>query len=99
MRVQRYSNVQHIVSRVVGRIKRGLNSFDLFKAVFPAGTVTGAPKVRAMEIIGELEPANRGPYAGAVGYFSHNGNADFAITILTLCAQNNRCYIQSGSGI
>jgi len=99
MRVQRYSHVQHIVSRVVGRIKKGLGPFDLFRAVFPAGTVTGAPKVRAMEIIGELEPANRGPYAGAVGYFSHNGNTDFAITIRTLCAQNNQCYIQSGSGI
>src|SRR6266705_4275056 len=99
MKVQSYSHVQHIVSRVVGRIRKGLDSFDLFRAVFPAGTVTGAPKVRAMEIIGGLEPANRGPYAGAVGYFSHNGNADFAITIRTLCAQNNQCYIQSGSGI
>jgi anthranilate synthase component I len=99
MKVQAYSHIQHIVSRVVGRIRRGLSSFDLFKAVFPAGTVTGAPKVRAMELIEELEPSSRGPYAGAVGYFASNGNADFAITIRTLCAQDDRCYIQSGSGI
>ena len=99
MRVQSYSHVQHIVSRVVGRIRKELDAFDLFKAVFPAGTVSGAPKVRAMEIIEELETTNRGPYAGAVGYFSPNGNADFAITIRTLCAQDGYCYVQSGSGI
>ena len=99
MKVQGYSHVQHIVSRVVGKLRRGLDALDLFKAVFPAGTVTGAPKIRAMKLIHELEPASRGPYAGAVGYFSNNGNADFAITIRTLCAQDNQCYIQSGSGI
>ncbi len=99
MQVQSYSHVQHIVSRVVGRIERKLSAFDLFRAVFPAGTVTGAPKVRAMEIIDELETVSRGPYAGAVGYFSANGNADFAITIRTLCAVGGYCYIQSGSGI
>ncbi len=99
MKVQSYSHVQHIVSRVIGRIRKGLDSFDLFRAVFPAGTVTGAPKVRAMELIEELERDSRGPYAGAVGYFSANGSADFAITIRTLCAQDNYCYIQSGSGI
>ncbi len=99
MKVQSYSHVQHIVSRVVGRLRNNLNSFDLFRAVYPAGTVTGAPKVRAMEIIEELETVARGPYAGAVGYFSANGNADFAITIRTLCAQNGYAYVQSGAGI
>ena len=99
MKVQSYSHVQHIVSRVTGELSKGLTSLDLFRAVFPAGTVSGAPKVRAMQIIEELEPVARGPYAGAVGYFSANGNADFAITIRTLCAQNNICYLQSGSGI
>ena len=99
MRVQSYSHVQHIVSRVVGRLKKPLTASDLFRAVFPAGTVTGAPKVRAMEIIAELETVPRGPYAGAVGYFSANGNADFAITIRTLCANDGYCYIQSGAGI
>ncbi|HJW65957.1 MAG TPA: chorismate-binding protein, partial [Candidatus Bathyarchaeia archaeon] len=74
-------------------------SFDAFKAVFPAGTVSGAPKPRAMEIIDELEPARRGPYAGAVGYFSYNGNADFAITIRTLFADKNDAHIQAGAGI
>ncbi len=99
LRVQSYSHVQHIVSRVTGQLQRGSTSMDLFRAVFPAGTVSGAPKVRAMEIIQELELVARGPYAGAVGYFSANGNADFAITIRTLCAQDGFCYLQSGSGI
>ncbi len=99
MKVQAYSHVQHIVSRVLGRLRRGLGSFELFKAVFPAGTVTGAPKLRAMEIIEELETVERGPYAGAVGYFSANGNADFAITIRTVYAKDGYCYLQSGAGI
>ncbi len=99
MRVQGYSHVQHIVSRVTGQLRRNATSFDLFRAVFPAGTVSGAPKVRAMEIIEELETTTRGPYAGAVGYFSANGSADFAITIRTLCAQDGYCYLQSGAGI
>jgi anthranilate synthase component I len=99
MQVHQFSHVQHIVSQVVGDLKDGLESFDAFKAVFPAGTVSGAPKVRAMEIIEELEPSRRGPYAGAVGYFSCNGNADFAITIRTLFAQGNSAYIQAGAGI
>ena len=99
MKVQSYSHVQHIVSRVTGQLQNGLTSLDLFRAVFPAGTVSGAPKVRAMEIIQQLEPVARGPYAGAVGYFSANGNADFAITIRTLCAQDGFCYLQSGAGI
>jgi len=99
MKVHQYSHVQHIVSQVVGELKDNLQSYDALRAVFPAGTVSGAPKVRAMEIIDELEPAKRGPYAGAVGYFSYNGNADFAITIRTLFADKNQAYIQAGAGI
>ncbi|MBO0888270.1 anthranilate synthase component I family protein, partial [Candidatus Bathyarchaeota archaeon] len=99
MKVQSYSHVQHIVSKVTGQLRREVSSLDLLQSVFPAGTVSGAPKIRAMQIIQELEPTARGPYAGAVGYFSNNGNADFAITIRTLCAQNNDCYIQAGAGI
>ncbi|HET7404554.1 MAG TPA: chorismate-binding protein, partial [Candidatus Bathyarchaeia archaeon] len=82
-----------------GRLRRDATSFDLFRSVFPAGTVSGAPKPRALEIISELESTPRGPYAGAVGYFSNNGSADFAITIRTLTAQDGYCYLQSGSGI
>jgi anthranilate synthase component 1 len=99
MQVQRYSHVQHIVSRVIGDLKEDCDSFDALRAVFPAGTVSGAPKVRAMEIIEELEPVRRGPYAGAVGYFSYNGNSDFAITIRTLFANKNQAHIQAGAGI
>jgi anthranilate synthase component 1 len=99
MAVQKYSHVQHIVSRVAGRLKAECDAIDVFKAIFPAGTVSGAPKKRAMEIIDELEPCRRGPYAGAVGYFSYNGNADFAITIRTLVANQNRGFIQAGAGI
>ncbi len=99
MKVHRYSHVQHIVSQVVGNLKANLQSYDALRAVFPAGTVSGAPKVRAMEIIDELEPSKRGPYAGAVGYFSYNGNADFAITIRTLFANGDKAYIQAGAGI
>jgi len=99
MKVHQYSHVQHIVSQVVGELKENLQSYDALRAVFPAGTVSGAPKVRAMEIIDELEPTQRGPYAGAVGYFSYNGNADFAITIRTLFADKKDAYIQAGAGI
>ena len=99
MQVHQYSHVQHIVSRVIGDLKDECNAHDALKAVFPAGTVSGAPKVRAMEIIEELEPTRRGPYAGAVGYFSYNGNADFAITIRTLVANGEKAYIQVGAGI
>ncbi len=99
MKVHQYSHVQHIVSQVVGELKENLQSYDALRAVFPAGTVSGAPKVRAMEIIDELEPTQRGPYAGAVGYFSYNGNADFAITIRTLFADKKNAYIQAGAGI
>jgi anthranilate synthase component I len=97
--VQQFSHVQHIVSRVVGTLRPEFDSFDAMRAMFPAGTVSGAPKPRAMEIIDELEPVRRGPYAGALGYFSFNGNADFAITIRTLVARGTKCSIQSGAGI
>jgi anthranilate synthase component 1 len=99
MKVHRYSHVQHIVSQVVGDLRDDYECYDALSAVFPAGTVSGAPKVRAMEIIEELEPTRRGPYAGAVGYFSYNGNADFAITIRTLFADRDKAYIQAGAGI
>jgi anthranilate synthase component 1 len=99
MEVHEYSHVQHLVSRVVGKLKPECDSYDALRAIFPAGTVSGAPKVRAMEIIEEAEPTRRGPYAGAVGYFSFNGNSDFAITIRTLVAQGGKAYIQVGGGI
>ncbi len=99
MKVHQYSHVQHIVSRVVGNLRDNCDCYDALRAVFPAGTVSGAPKVRAMEIIEELEPTKRGPYAGAVGYFSYNGNADFAITIRTLIVNGEKAHIQVGAGI
>ena len=99
MKVHQYSHVQHIVSRVVGKLRDEFDAYDALRAVFPAGTVSGAPKIRAMEIIEELEPTRRGPYAGAVGYFSYNGNADFAITIRTLVANGENGHIQVGAGI
>jgi anthranilate synthase component 1 len=99
MDVREFSHVQHIVSHVVGEIKNGADCFDVMRATFPAGTVTGAPKVRAIEIIDSLEESPRGPYAGAVGYFSFNGNSDFAIAIRTLFANGAKCYIQTGAGI
>jgi len=99
MKVYQYSHVQHIVSRVTGKLRRGCDCYDALRAVFPAGTVSGAPKIRAMEIIEESEPSRRGPYAGALGYFSYNGNADFAIIIRTLVADEDKAYIQAGAGI
>lgn len=99
MEVERYAHVMHIVSRVEGILKPGMDSFDLFMSAFPAGTVTGAPKIRAMEIISQLEPSPRGPYAGAVGYFGFNGNMDFCITIRTIAVIKNRLSIQVGAGI
>ncbi len=99
MVVERFSHVQHIVSRVEGELAAGLDPFDAMAALFPAGTVSGAPKVRAMEIIAELEPEPRGPYAGIVGYFSTNGNMDSAITIRTIFARGKRLYLQAGAGI
>ncbi len=99
MTVHQYSHVQHIVSRVAGNLREDCDCYDALRAIFPAGTVSGAPKVRAMEIIEESEPVRRGPYAGAVGYFSYNQNADFAIAIRTLVASGNKAYVQVGAGI
>lgn len=99
MGVEKYSHVMHIVSNVVGRLRKGLTAFDVLRASFPAGTVTGAPKVRAMEIIEELEPFRRGLYAGAVGYFDLQGNMDFCITIRTILMRRGEAFIQAGAGI
>ena len=99
MSVKRFSHVQHIVSHVTGQLQEDNDSYDALKAVFPAGTVSGAPKVRAMEIIDELEPERREAYAGAVGYFSFNGSCDFAITIRSLFVNKTKAYLQSGAGI
>ena len=99
MQIKRFSHVQHIVSHVVGTLAPKNDMFDAFRAVFPAGTVSGAPKVRAMEIIDELETESRGPYAGAVGYFSFNGCCDFAIAIRSIFIDGNKGFIQSGAGI
>jgi len=89
----------HIVSNVEGKLKEDLDSFDVMNACFPAGTVSGAPKVRAMEIIEELEPVRRGPYAGCVGYFGYSGNMDTCITIRTLIIKEGMVYVQAGAGI
>ncbi|MDF1614623.1 anthranilate synthase component I [Desulfurivibrio dismutans] len=97
--VERYSHVMHIVSGVHGRLAAGCNQFDVVRACFPAGTVSGAPKVRAMEIIEELEPQRRGPYAGAVGYFGFTGNMDFCITIRTFVLHGEELWVQAGAGI
>jgi anthranilate synthase component 1 len=94
-----YSHVMHLVSNVEGTLKKGLDAFDVFRACFPAGTVSGAPKVRAMEIIEELEPTKRGVYAGAVGYFSYSGNMDTCIAIRTLVIKDGKVYLQTGAGI
>jgi len=99
MVIERYSHVMHIVSSVHGKLKKGCDAYDVFMASFPAGTVSGAPKIRAMEIIDELEKHRRGPYAGAVGYFSFSGNMDFCITIRTMLIKNRKIYIQAGAGI
>ena len=99
MVIERYSHVMHIVSDVTGRLKEKKDAFDVIRATFPAGTVSGAPKVRAMEIIDELEKVRRGPYAGCVGYFSFSGNLDSCITIRTIVIKNNVAYVQAGAGI
>jgi anthranilate synthase component 1 len=99
MTVEKYSHVMHLVSNVEGNLKNGLDAFDVLSACFPAGTVTGAPKIRAMEIIEELEPTRRGPYAGAVGYLSYSGNMDTCITIRTLVIKGNKVFVQAGAGI
>ena len=99
MEVEYYSHVMHIVSNVTGELAPGKDAFDALEATFPAGTVSGAPKVRAMEIIAELEPEARGPYAGTVGYFGLDGAMDMCITIRTVVLANGRAYVQSGAGI
>ncbi|CAN5798101.1 anthranilate synthase component I [soil metagenome] len=100
MTIERYSHVLHIVSTVQGEIRDGLSAVDILRATFPAGTVSGAPKVRAMEIINELEAARRGPYAGAVGYIAHGGRTmDVAIAIRTVVVENGRAHVQAGAGV
>ena len=97
--IERYSHVMHIVSGVHGRLREGKDQFDVMAACFPAGTLSGAPKIRAMEIIDELEVTRRGPYGGAVGYFGFSGNMDFCITIRTFIIKGNNLWIQAGAGI
>lgn len=99
MEVELYSQVMHLVSKVSGQLKEGLTSYDALKACMPAGTVSGAPKIRAMEIIDELENVRRGIYAGGLGYFSYHGNMDFCIAIRTIVFKNKTAYIQAGAGI
>jgi anthranilate synthase component 1 len=99
MEVERYSHVMHLVSEVEGELKEGLGAADALRACFPAGTVSGAPKVRAMQIISELERDRRGPYAGAVGYVGYDGNMDTAITIRTIVVRDGVASVQAGAGI
>ena len=99
LEVERYSHVMHLVSHVTGRLREDMTAFDALRACFPAGTVSGAPKIRAMEIIAELEGERRGTYAGAVGYFSFSGNMDTAITIRTMVVKNGVAYVQAGGGV
>jgi anthranilate synthase component 1 len=99
MVIERYSHVMHIVSSVEGRLKPGMTSLDVLRATFPAGTLTGAPKVRAMEIIDELEPNKRGIYGGAVGYLSYRGDMDLAIAIRTGIVKDGMLYAQAAAGI
>ena len=99
MATEKYSHVMHLVSNVVGRLKNGKDAWDALAACFPAGTVSGAPKIRAMEIIDELETVRRGPYAGAIGYFSFSGNLDSCIIIRTIVIKNGTLYMQAGAGI
>jgi anthranilate synthase component 1 len=99
MVIERYSHVMHIVSDVIGRLSDDHDEYDVMRVTFPAGTVSGAPKIRAMEIIAELEKSKRGPYAGAVGYFNYNGNFDSCITIRTVILDKGKAYVQAGAGI
>jgi anthranilate synthase component 1 len=99
MVIEKYSHVMHIVSNVTGKLKKGKDAIDLFKACFPAGTVSGAPKIRAMELIDELENIKRGPYAGSIGYFGFSGDLDSAITIRTILMKDHKTYVQAGAGI
>jgi anthranilate synthase component 1 len=99
MAIERYSHVIHLVSNVRGKLAPGKSAFDLFVSTFPAGTVSGAPKIRAMQIIAELEPEKRGLYAGAIGYFGFNGNLDTCIVIRTIVMQGKKAFINAGAGI
>jgi anthranilate synthase component 1 len=99
MGVEHYSHVMHLVSSVTGTLRDGLGPVDVLRAVFPAGTVSGAPKVRAMEIIDDLEPTRRGPYAGAVGYVDFAGNLDTCIAIRTVILRDGVAHVQAGAGI
>jgi anthranilate synthase component 1 len=99
MYIERYSQIIHIVSNVEGKLRSGMTAFDLLRATFPAGTLSGAPKVRAMEIIEELEGTRRGPYGGAVGYFSFDGSMDTCITIRAALMQGDTIYVQAGAGL
>ncbi|SJZ32137.1 anthranilate synthase component I [Selenihalanaerobacter shriftii] len=99
MEIEKYSHVMHLVSNVRGELREDASDFDALRSCFPAGTVSGAPKIRAMEIIDELEPTKRGPYAGAIGYFSFNGNLDSCITIRTMVFKDQDVYVQAGAGI
>jgi anthranilate synthase component 1 len=99
MYIERYSQIMHIVSNVQGKLRKGKTAFDLLRATFPAGTLSGAPKVRAMEIIEELEGTRRGPYGGAVGYFSFDGSMDTCITIRAALMQGATLYVQAGAGL
>jgi anthranilate synthase component 1 len=99
MTIERYSHVMHITSNVTGQLRPGTDAFDALRACLPAGTVSGAPKVRAMQIIDELEPHRRGPYAGAVGYLDYRGNMDTCIALRTIVIQGNKAYVQAGAGI
>ena len=98
MVTERYSHVMHIVSSVTGQLASGKTPYDLMRATFPAGTLTGAPKIRAMQIINEFEQTTRGPYGGTVGYFSFNGNLDCCITIRTALLKDGKAYVQAGGG-
>ncbi len=99
MTTERYSHVMHLTSNVIGTLGHGLDQFDLFRMTFPAGTVSGAPKIKAMSLIDELEPERRGPYAGAVGYFSLSGDTDWCISIRTIIMKNDQFFLQAGAGI
>ena len=99
MVIEKYSHVMHITSSVCGELREGKTAFDALKACLPAGTLSGAPKIRAMQIIDEVEPTKRGPYGGAVGYFDFFGNVNTCITIRTIIMKGNDAYIQAGAGI
>ena len=99
MALERYSHVMHLVSRVEGRLDEGKDRLDALVATFPAGTLTGAPKIRAMQIVGSLEPSRRGLYGGAVGYLDFAGNLDFCIAIRTITMRDGRAEVQAGAGI